>query len=150
MQIEGTLSRVWALALVTSAAFGCATAESAGQSRIKIETLVESTSSWDGAPYRPYPGGQPQTTVVKISIAPHTTLKWHSHPMPNAGYVLSGELTLEKPDGTKKHFIAGQALAATVDSIHRGITGDGTCRPDRLLFWDTRATTFSIAAVPAK
>ena len=51
MQIEGTLSRVWALALVTSAAFGCATAESAGQSRIKIETLVESTSSWDGAPY---------------------------------------------------------------------------------------------------
>jgi len=43
--------------------------------------------------------------------------------MPNAGYILSGELTIEKRDGTKEHFMAGQAITETVDSIHRGITG---------------------------
>jgi quercetin dioxygenase-like cupin family protein len=43
--------------------------------------------------------------------------------MPNAGYILSGELTIEKRDGTKKHFVAGQAVTETVDSLHRGVTG---------------------------
>ena len=47
----------------------------------------------------------------------------HSHPIPSAGYILSGELTIEKKDGTEKHFVAGQAVSETVDSIHRGITG---------------------------
>jgi quercetin dioxygenase-like cupin family protein len=45
--------------------------------------------------------------------------------MPNAGYVLSGEVTLEREDGTRRHFIAGQALTESVDSVHRGMTGDG-------------------------
>ena len=44
--------------------------------------------------------------------------------MPNAGYVLSGELTLEKADGVTKHFVAGQAITETVDCIHRGVTGE--------------------------
>ena len=43
--------------------------------------------------------------------------------MPNAGYILSGDLTIEKKDGTKRHFVAGQAVTETVDSVHRGITG---------------------------
>jgi quercetin dioxygenase-like cupin family protein len=45
--------------------------------------------------------------------------------MPNAGYILSGELTIEKEDGTKQHFAAGQAITETVNSVHRGITGAG-------------------------
>jgi hypothetical protein len=44
--------------------------------------------------------------------------------MPNAGYVLSGELTLEERDGIRKHFVAGQAFTETVDRIHRGVTGE--------------------------
>jgi hypothetical protein len=43
--------------------------------------------------------------------------------MPNAGYVLSGELTLEGRDGVREHFVAGQAITETVDRIHRGVTG---------------------------
>jgi quercetin dioxygenase-like cupin family protein len=110
------------LALLASAVFASAAVES--PSPIRIETLAKTTSSWDGAPYRAYPSGQPQLTVLKITIAPHTTLKWHYHPMPNAAYILSGDLILEKKDGNRKHFFAGQALTETVDSIHRGITGD--------------------------
>jgi quercetin dioxygenase-like cupin family protein len=91
---------------------------------IQVETLAQSTSSWDGAAYKEYPAGQPQLTILRMTIPPHTTLQWHSHPMPNAGYLLSGDLTVEKRDGTKKHFRAGQVIAETVGSIHRGTTGD--------------------------
>jgi len=45
--------------------------------------------------------------------------------MPSPAYLISGELTLErKKDGKKQHFTAGQAVPETVDTLHRGITGD--------------------------
>jgi quercetin dioxygenase-like cupin family protein len=91
--------------------------------QIQTEILIQSTFSWDRTPYVSYPAGRPQITILKITIAPHTTMKWHSHPLPNAGYILSGELTIERKDGTKKHFVAGQAVTETVNSAHRGITG---------------------------
>ena len=113
-----------ALALLASAVHGSAAAEGASPpSHITIETLVLSTSSWDGAPYEAYPSGQPQITVLKFMIAPRTVMTWHFHPVPSAGYVLAGELTIEKRDGTKKHFVAGQVVTETVRTIHRGVTG---------------------------
>jgi len=116
-------SKLVGLALLASAAGG-ATAESAAPSAVKIETLVRSTSAWDATPYTRYPDGPPQLSVLKITIAPHTALEWHSHPMPNAGYVLSGELTLEERDGVRKHFVAGEAISETVNRVHRGVTGE--------------------------
>ena len=112
------------LALLASAASVCANAESPVQSPIEVETLVQSASAWDTTPYTKYPDGQPLISVLRITIAPHTALEWHSHPMPNAGYVLSGELTLEAKDGFRKHFVAGQGLTETVSRIHRGVTGE--------------------------
>jgi quercetin dioxygenase-like cupin family protein len=92
---------------------------------IRSETLLQSRSSWDGEPYTAYPAGQPELSVLKITIPPHTELKWHTHPMPNAGYILSGELTLEKKeDGKRQHFSAGQVVPEMVDALHRGVTGD--------------------------
>ena len=110
-------------ALLLASPLLCFAAGKNASSATQVETLIQSTSSWDGTPYKAYPAGQPQITVLKITIPPRTTLKWHSHPMPNAGYILSGELTIEKKDGSEKHFVAGQAVSETVDSIHRGITG---------------------------
>jgi quercetin dioxygenase-like cupin family protein len=117
------LSQFVGLALLASAAGG-ASAESAIESPIEIETLVQSTSAWDATPYTSYPAGQPLISVLRITIAPHTTLKWHFHPMPNAGYILSGELTLEERGGMRRHFVAGQAISETVNRIHRGVTGE--------------------------
>jgi hypothetical protein len=55
-------------------------------------------------------------------------MDWHTHPMPNmpnVAYIIAGELTIEKQDGcAKQHFQAGQAVPETVDTIHRGISGD--------------------------
>ena len=93
---------------------------------IQSETLLRSSSSWDGKPYTAYPAGRPELSVLKITIPPHTALKWHTHPMPNAAYVLSGELTIErKENGKKQRVTTGQAVAEMVDALHRGVTGEG-------------------------
>ena len=89
-----------------------------------FRTLVQATSAWDGTAYQHYPAGQPQLSVLKIMIPAHTVLKWHTHPMPNAAYVLSGNLTVEKPDGTRHHFVAGDAFAEVTGVVHRGFAGD--------------------------
>jgi quercetin dioxygenase-like cupin family protein len=98
--------------------------QSVAQEAVTKEQLLETTSAWDGKAYTSYPAGQPQLTVLKITIPAHSVLDWHHHPMPNAAYVMSGTLTVESKDGTKKTFQTGQALAETVDEVHRGAAGD--------------------------
>ena len=89
------------------------------------EILVQTTQSWNGIAYRAYPNGQPQLTVLKMTIPPHTTLPWHTHAIPNAAYVSSGQLTIEdKGTGESKTCRAGEALAESVDVVHRGVTGE--------------------------
>lgn len=95
------------------------------QPAVQSETLLRTGSSWDGEPYKSYPAGQPELSILKITLAPRTELQWHSHPIPNAVYIVSGELTLErKKDGKKQHFAAGQAVSETVDTFHRGVAGN--------------------------
>jgi quercetin dioxygenase-like cupin family protein len=89
------------------------------------QVLLKSSNSWDGTPYQSYPQSAPELTVLKIAIAPHSKLPWHTHPVPNAAYVLSGELIVErKSDGKTMTVKAGEALPETVDIVHRGTTGD--------------------------
>lgn len=74
--------------------------------------------------YKEYPKGTPQLSVLKITIAPNTSLAWHEHPIPNAAYVLNGVLTVEKKaTGEKRLLKAGEVLPEMVDSAHRGYTG---------------------------
>jgi quercetin dioxygenase-like cupin family protein len=95
------------------------------QSTVQSQTLLRTSSSWDGEPYKFYPSGQPELSVLKITVAPHTQLEWHSHPMPSAAYIVSGELTVERrKDGKKQRFAAGQAVSETVDTFHRGVAGN--------------------------
>ncbi|HZD76898.1 MAG TPA: cupin domain-containing protein [Acidobacteriaceae bacterium] len=89
------------------------------------EVLLQADQSWNGQPYTHYPKGQPQLTMLKLTIAPHTKLPWHTHPFPNAAYVLSGTLTVhDKISGKTKVFHQGEAFAETVNDIHRGETGE--------------------------
>lgn len=97
----------------------------ASEREVQVEQVLQTTESWDGSRYAGYPSGQPQVTVLKITIPPHTTLHWHRHPMISAAYVLSGRLTVEKRDtGERKVVNAGEALAETVQTTHRGFTTD--------------------------
>lgn len=89
------------------------------------EILVQASQSWNGKPYTHYPTGQPQLTMIRLTIAPHTALPWHTHPFPNVAYVLSGTLTLhDKASGKTRVVHQGQAFAESVDDIHRGETGE--------------------------
>lgn len=97
----------------------------AQQTGPKIETLLQSERSWDGVAYDSYPAGRPELTVLRITIPPHTALPWHTHPMPNVGYVVSGQLTVERKTGGKKQrFGPGEAIPEMVDALHRGYTED--------------------------
>jgi quercetin dioxygenase-like cupin family protein len=91
---------------------------------VKVETLLSTQSSWDGTQYSGYPSGQPLITVLKIEVPAHSALPWHKHPIPNAGYVQSGEIIVENAAGKKQSVHAGQVLPETVNSVHRGVTGD--------------------------
>ncbi len=111
------------------------------------EILLQTTQSWNGKPYTHYPAGQPQLTTIKLTIAPHTALPWHTHPFPNVVYVLSGMLTLHDQASGKTLVVhQGEAVGESVDAVHRGESGD---EPTVLLI--TYAGTPGVpTSVPAK
>jgi quercetin dioxygenase-like cupin family protein len=112
-----------AAALLVTGLLGSARADNS--TSVQKEVLSSGSTSWDGTPYAAYPAGAPELSVLKITIAPHATLPWHSHPIPNAAYVVSGELTVEKQStGEKKVLTAGQVLPELVGQVHRGTAGD--------------------------
>ena len=89
------------------------------------QVLLQSDQSWNGKPYTQYPKGRPELTTLKVTLAAHTVLPWHTHPFPNAGYVLSGTLTLhDKASGKTRVVHQGEAFAESVDDVHRGEAGD--------------------------
>jgi quercetin dioxygenase-like cupin family protein len=95
----------------------------AREPQVQVEQILQTTQAWDGTQYAGYPTGQPQLTVLRIKVPPNTALHWHHHPVISVGYVLSGELTLEKKaTGERSILHAGQALAETVQTTHRGFT----------------------------
>ncbi|MFS2221704.1 cupin domain-containing protein [Pantoea sp. B65] len=93
------------------------------QGDVTTEKLVQSDCAWNGSPYESYPQGRPQLTVMKMTIPAHTLLPWHSHPMPNAAYIISGQLILEdKQTGNTRVVKAGMAFNESTGEIHRGYT----------------------------
>lgn len=113
------------IVMLLSTLFQLAKGKRNDQPGVRSESLLRSSSSWDGEPYKCYPSGQPELSILKITLSPYTELEWHSHPTPSAAYVVAGELTVErKKDGEKRYFAAGQAVSETVDTLHRGVAGN--------------------------
>ena len=99
-------------------------AAGADASGVKSDTLLRTSAAWDDVAYRAYPEGVPELTVLRITVPARAELGWHTHPMPTAAYIVSGEITLETKSGQKRHFTAGQVIPETVGSVHRGVVGD--------------------------
>jgi quercetin dioxygenase-like cupin family protein len=96
---------------------------SARDPHVIVDQLLQTTQSWDGNQYKRYAPGQPQITILRINIPPNTALDWHEHPMISAAYVVSGQITLEiRGSPQRKTIQAGQALAESVATVHRGYT----------------------------
>ena len=89
------------------------------------EHLLKADRSWNEKPYTHYPSGQPTLTMIRLTIPPHTALPWHTHPIPNVGYVLQGQLTIQdKASGASHVFHQGDAFAESMDDAHRGVSGN--------------------------
>jgi len=86
---------------------------------VRVEPLLRTTTSWDGAPLR-YPQGQAEITGLVVTIAPGGETGWHRHPVPSFGMLLSGELEITLRSGQVKRVRAGEALAEVVDTWHNG------------------------------
>jgi hypothetical protein len=94
--------------------------QGAGEPRIDVQQILQTTQSWDGKNYQSYPSGQPQLTVLRIRIPPDTALHCHHHPVISVGYV-SGHLTTGKRDTGERVIVhAGQTAAETLQTTHRG------------------------------
>lgn len=113
------------LALALSCLPLAACSAPASPTAISKEILLQSSTSWDGTAYSAYPTGVPQLTLLKLHIPANTRLDWHTHPMPNVAYILSGELTVEAKDtGRTIALKSGDSLAEMVATTHRGKTGE--------------------------
>jgi quercetin dioxygenase-like cupin family protein len=120
-------SRIALTAIIAAASLSNAYAQ-AGADKVAAaqrEVLLQADHSWNGDAYTHYPTGRPELTMLKLTIAAHSQLPWHTHPFPNAAYVLSGTLTVhDKISGKTKVFHQGEAFAESVNDVHRGETGD--------------------------
>jgi hypothetical protein len=99
--------------VVISTLLGCTSVEK--DNAIKVQTLVQSTSSWDGSQLPNYPAGQAQITILKITIPPQTELPLHKHPVINAGVLLQGNLTVVAEANDVLHLKAGDPIVELVN-----------------------------------
>lgn len=86
---------------------------------VKVTTLLQTTTSWDGQPIT-YPSGQAEVTGMLIEIAPGGETSWHLHPVPSFGMVMAGELEVQLKNGTFKRFKSGDVFAEVMHTLHHG------------------------------
>lgn len=87
---------------------------------VKVEQLAKTTRSWNGVSLPDYSDKETEITVLRITIAPHTKLPMHYHPVINVGYMLEGELTVISEQGVEKVIAKGDCLVELVGQNHYG------------------------------
>jgi quercetin dioxygenase-like cupin family protein len=104
--------------------YGCTTVQTSKEtqeSSTVARELVKTTQSWDGRVLPVYPQGQPEITILRITIPPGTRLDTHRHPVINAGVLVSGQLTVVTTDGKILYLKAGDPIVEVVNTLHYGI-----------------------------
>lgn len=84
------------------------------------EKLIVATKAWTGQKLPAYPSGQPEISILKVTIPPGQRLPMHKHPCINAAVVVRGELTITTAKGHVLHVKAGQPFIEVVDEWHYG------------------------------
>ena len=87
---------------------------------VTVDTLAKASSSWDGRDLPEYAKGEPEITILKITIPPKVQLALHKHPVINAGVLLKGQLTVVSEDKETLHLKAGDAIVELVNKWHYG------------------------------
>jgi quercetin dioxygenase-like cupin family protein len=90
------------------------------ETSIMSDVVVKSTRSWDGSQLPKYPEGQPEVTILKITIPAGAKIPLHQHPYINAGVLIKGELTVLTQTGDKLIMTAGDQIVEVVNKWHKG------------------------------
>jgi len=104
------------------------------ETSIVSDTLIKSTHSWDGSQLPSYPEGQPEVTILRITIPVGAKLPLHQHPYINAGVLIKGELTALTKKGEKLIMIAGEPIVEVVNKWHFG-TNSGNVPAEIIVFY---------------
>ncbi len=86
----------------------------------KVEVLEKSTLSWNDSTLPNYAQGQPELSVVRVTIPEGGALPMHEHPFATAGVLLQGELEVHTPEGKSRRIMAGEGLIELVNQPHYG------------------------------
>jgi len=92
----------------------------AAMDEINAEVLVKSTTMWNGTNIPPYGVGQPEISVVRVTIPQGQALPMHYHPYATAGVLLSGELVVHTAAGETAELSAGDGLIELINQAHAG------------------------------
>lgn len=118
---------------------GCSTlttgqTSSTKDSSVAVEKLVQTPRSWNGQTLPTYPQGQPEVTILRITIPPGVRLDIHEHPVINAGVMISGQLTVHTLNDQTLHIEAGDPIVEVVDTWHYGIN-EGRAPAEIIVFY---------------
>ena len=103
---------------------GCAmvpTSKETKETSTVVRELIKTSQSWDGKVLPAYPQGQPEITILRITIPPGTRLDTHTHPVINAGVLISGQLTVVTTEGKMLYLKSGDPIVEVVNTLHYGI-----------------------------
>lgn len=115
------LKRRWAsISIAVIALAGLSLEAIAGERKIELEVLTQSTTDWRGGLLPPYSEGQPEVTVAKIIIPAGMALPLHEHPFMTAGVIVQGTIEVRTDSGDKHIARAGDAVVELVNQAHGG------------------------------
>lgn len=119
-------------------AFGCLLSpiqSNATEDAIASEVLLQASQSWKGDIYQ-YPEGTPLITIKMVVFQPGAKSKPHSHDMPGAAIIQTGELLCEVPaSGLKRHFKEGDVLPTTFKNELHTCENTGESTAKALVFY---------------
>jgi len=101
---------------------------------IVSQVLIKSQKSWDGELLPKYKEGQPEITIIKVSIPAGARLRMHYHPVINAGVLLKGELKVITKDGKTLLLKAGDPIVEVVNTPHYGVN-EGESDAEIIVFY---------------
>ena len=110
---------LWASLIVTPVAG--ADEVMADMDSISTEVVIKSHRSWNGSQLPPYGVGQPEVSVVRVTIPAGVSLPVHVHPHATVGVLTQGNLRVSTQEGVSADFKAGDAVLEVINQPHWGM-----------------------------
>lgn len=105
-----------------------------GEAGVQVARLAQTGASWDGKALPAYGPGEPEITILRITIPAGVTLPRHYHPVINAGVLISGELTVYAESGQVLRLRAREPIVEVVDTWHYGVN-EGDAPAEIIVFY---------------